>query len=51
MTTILECDVVGTDVLGDTTSLTSDDVGLADVVEQFGLTVIDVTHDGDDRWT
>ncbi len=48
MLAILELDVVGTDVLGDTTGLTGDDVSVTDVVEQRGLTVIDVTHDGDD---
>ena len=51
VTTILELDVVGTDVLGDATSLTCDDVGLADVVEKLGLTVIDVAHDSDDGRT
>lgn len=35
-------------MLGDTTGLTGDDVSVTDVVEQRGLTVIDVTHDGDD---
>ena len=40
--------LVSTDVLGDTARLAGDDVGLADIVEQRGLTVVDVTHDGDD---
>ena len=44
-------DLVGTDVLGDATGLLGDHVGLADRVEQLGLAVVDVTHDGDDRRT
>ena len=40
--------LVGTDVLGDATGLTGDDVGVADAVEQRGLTVVDVAHHGDD---
>lgn len=44
-------DLVGTDVLGDAAGLARDDVRLADGVEQSGLTVVDVTHDGDDRGT
>ena len=31
------------------TGLAGDDVGRADPVEQQGLAVVDVTHDGDDR--
>ncbi len=44
-------DLVGTDVLGDATGLARDHVGLADRVEESGLTVVDVTHDGHDRRT
>ena len=44
-----QCHVVCTDVLGDTACLTRDDIGLADVVKQRGLTVVDMTHDSDDR--
>ena len=40
---------VGTDVLGDATGLAVDDVRAADVVEQRGLAVVDVAHDGDHR--
>ena len=47
--TILELHVVSTDVLGDTTCLTSDDVGIADVVEKRSLTVVYVTHHSDNR--
>ena len=42
-------DVVGADVLRDAARLAGDDVGLADVVEQRGLAVVDVAHDGDHR--
>ena len=36
-------------MLGDAAGLGLEDVGLADRVEQPGLAVVDVTHDGDDR--
>ena len=45
----LGVDLVGTDVLGDATGLLVDDVGVAQRVEELGLSVVDVTHDGDDR--
>ena len=45
----VEVDLVGTDVLGDTAGLAGDDVGLADLVEQKRLAVVDVTHDRHDR--
>ena len=45
----LPLDLVGTDVLGDATGLAGHDVGRADTVEQQGLAVVDVAHDGDDR--
>ena len=51
MALVLGPDLVGTDVLGDATRFTGDDVGVADRVEELGLTVVDVTHDGDDRRT
>ena len=35
--------------LGDAARLAGDHVGLADRVEQLGLAVVDVTHDGDHR--
>ena len=41
--------LVRADVLGDATGFCTDHVGFADRVEQFGLTVIDVTHHGDRR--
>ena len=43
--------LVGPDVLGDPTGLAGYDVGLADLVEQEGLAVVDVTHHGDDGGT
>ena len=43
--------LVGTDGLRDTAGLASHDVGGADRVQQFGLTVVDVTHDRDHRGT
>jgi len=44
-------DLVRPDVLGDATGFTGDDVGLADLVEQQRLAVVDVTHDGHDGRT
>ena len=46
---VLDVHLVGTDVLGDAAGLVAHDVGLADRVEQAGLAVVDVTHDGHDR--
>src|SRR5690606_31014505 len=43
--------MVGADVLRDAASLMRGDAGLADVVEQRGLAVVDVTHDGHHRRT
>ena len=43
--------VVGADVLRDAAGFARGHLGAADVVEQRGLAVIDVTHDGDDRRT
>ena len=48
MATVLECHVVSTYVLGDASCLTGDDVGLADIVEQRGLTMVHMTHHGHD---
>ncbi len=42
-------DLVGADVLGDAAGLALADVGLADRVQQARLSVVDVTHDRDDR--
>src|SRR5215211_4481313 len=42
-------DLVGADVLGDAAGLGGDHVGVADGVQQLGLAVVDVAHDGHDR--
>ena len=47
----VDLDLVGADVLGDAAGLFLADVGLADGVQQSGLAVVDVTHDGDHRRT
>ena len=44
-----DVDLVGADVLGDAAGFAACDVGGADGVEQRGLAVVDVAHDGDDR--
>ena len=44
-------DLVGADVLGDATGLLRHHVGVPDRVEELGLSVVDVTHDGHDRRT
>src|SRR5829696_8640060 len=41
--------LIGADVLGDAAGLAGDDVGLADGVEERGLAVVDMAHDGHDR--
>src|SRR6185437_7159392 len=41
--------LVGTDELGDAARLFRDDVGVPDRVEELGLAVVDVAHDGDHR--
>lgn len=38
-------------MLGNATGFASSNLGTTDVVEQRGLTVVDVTHDGNDRCT
>ena len=40
--------LIGADMLGDAAGLALGDVGLADGVEERGLAVVDVPHDGDD---
>src|SRR5262249_51381826 len=42
-------DLVGADVLGDAAGLTLGDLGVPDGVQQLGLAVVDVTHDGHHR--
>ena len=48
---VLPDHLVRADVLGDAAGLSGHDVGRADAVEQQGLAVVDVAHDGDDRRT
>ena len=48
-TTVFKFHVVCTDVLGDTSCLACDDICLADIVKQRCLTVVNVSHYGDDR--
>ena len=43
---VLQFHAVCADVLGDTAGLTGNDVGVADVVKETGLTVVYVAHDG-----
>ena len=50
-TTIGQLHVVSTNVLCDTTSLTRNHIRITDIIQQRGLSVINVTHHGDNRWT
>ena len=45
----LQLHLIGADMLGDAAGLAGHDVGLAQRIEQRGLAVIDMAHDGDDR--
>ena len=47
-TAVLQFHVIGSDMLGDTTGLTGNHVGVADMVEQRCLTVVDMSHHGHD---
>ena len=51
LTVHLGVHLVGTNGLGDTASLTLHHMGVAEGIEQLGLAVVDVAHDGDDRRT
>ena len=44
-------DRISTQVLGNSTGFAFGDAGLPDCIKQFGFTVVDVTHDGDHRWS
>ena len=48
---VLNLDLVSTNVLGDATGFSRGDAGLTDRIEEAGLAVVDVAHDGDDRGT
>ncbi len=45
----LQDDLIGADMLRDAAGLAGGHVGLAQRVEQRGLAVVDMAHDGDDR--
>ena len=47
--TAVDLDLVGADVLGDAARLTRRDARVADHIQQTGLAVVDVAHDGDHR--
>ena len=47
----IQLNAICTDVLRDTAGLTLDDVGLTDIIQQRGLTVVNVTHHNHDRRT
>ena len=47
----IEVDGIRADMLRNAARLARGDVGLADIVQQRGLAVVNVTHDGDDRRT
>src|SRR5690606_37653099 len=44
-------DLIGSDVLCDTTGFTSNDIGVAECVKKRRLAVVDVTHDRHNRWS
>ena len=48
LATAFQGHTIGTDMLGNTTRLTGNHIGIADIVEQRGLTMVYVTHDGYD---
>ena len=48
---VLGPDLVRTDGLGDSTGFTRGDIGATNRIEKAGLTVVDVTHDCDNRRT
>ena len=45
----VDVNLIRADVLRDSTGFAGGDVGFADGVEQTGLAVVDVAHDGDHR--
>ena len=48
LATAFQGHTIGTDMLGNTTRLTGNHIGIADIVEQRGLTMVYVTHHGYD---
>ena len=51
LTAILQCYTICTDMLGNTTCLTSNHIRVTDMVEQRSLTMVNMTHDSNDRST
>lgn len=47
--TTLRRDLVGTDMLGDSSSLATSDVRFSDLIEERGFTMVNMTHDRDHR--
>ena len=45
----IEFGLIRTNVLRDATGFAGDNVGVTNLIEKFGLAMIDMTHDGDDR--
>ena len=48
LASVLKCHTIGTDVLGNTTCLTSNYIRITDMVEQRSLTMVNMTHDSHD---
>ena len=48
---ISKFNMICTDMLSDTAGLTSNHIRITDVVEKRSLTVVNVTHHGNYRWT
>src|SRR5665647_1386955 len=46
-TTVIQRNVISTDVLCDTTGFTGNNIGATNIIEQGSLTMVDVTHDRD----
>jgi hypothetical protein len=48
---IFELYRIGSNVLGNTTGFTGNNIGMPDMVEQGCFTMVNVTHNGNDRST
>ena len=46
--TAVDINVIRADMLSNTAGFAGDDIGMADIVEQRGLAVVDMAHDNDD---
>jgi hypothetical protein len=47
---LAECDAEGPDVLGDTAMLPLHNARLPEIVQEAGLPVVNMAHDGHNRW-